>query len=457
MKLRAGHFRLSSAGLTGRGRRSARGDDVEGKWTAVLPSECRVAKTEVSQDRVRRAALLRDQLEVIQQELEELDPREAEIRELGTRIDSVRLPEVVAEEARRDVERLRASSVHSIAGSSIRAYVEWVLSLPWGSAPPIRFNLRRARRLLDQRHPGLGEARDQLLEFLAVRKLGGRPKGAVLALVGPPGTGRTTLARTLAAATGRPFTRIAMRSVRVEADLRGTPHSEPASRPGYLLEVVREAGCSNPLVLFDDFDLLGDGDADLEGAALEALDPSRNSRFLDRYLGVPFDLSDALFVVTACTSDDIPDQLWERVEVVELAGYTEKVKLEIARTHTWPQTIEACGIGEYRPRITDAAIRRIIRDYTREAGLSELSDVLEGICRQFAVRASRGGQQNFTVNARNLESLLGPPTYTEALKAKQPQVGAATGLAWTEGGGALLPIEALSNNEPIPEALPAGQ
>jgi len=231
--------------------------------------------------------------------------------------------------------------------------------------------------------------------------------------------------------------------MRVEEDLRGTEHSEPAARPGSILQAIREARSNSPLVLLDDLDLLSDGDPDLEGAVLEALDPSHNSSFRDRYLGVPFDLSHALFVVTACLPDDIPDQLWERVEIVELAGYTEQVKLAIARAHTWPQAIEACGISEYAPRVTDAAIRRIIRDHTREAGLSELSDVLEGICRQFALRASRGGRQDFTVNARNLESLLGPPTYSEAVKAKEPQVGAATGLAWTESGGALLPIEAL--------------
>lgn len=402
-----------------------------------------MAKTEVSHDLARRKALLREQLEVIQQELDVLDPRAGAVRELVRRIDAASLPEIVAEEARRQVERLRASSVDCLEGSSIRAYVEWVLSIPWQHVTPTRPDLRRAKRLLDKRHPGLGEARDQLLEFLAIQKLGGKPRGTVLAILGPPGTGRTTLARTLADALARPFVRISMRGIRDEADLRGTPHSEPVARPGEILEALRQAGARNPVLLFDDLDLLDGRGTDLTSAILGALDPSRNFRFRDHYLGVPFDLSGALFVVTACIADDIPNQLWDRVEAIELSGYTERVKVAIARAHTWPQAIEAGGIEAYSPRITDAAIRRIIRQYTREAGLRELSDMLEAICRQFAVQASRGGRPRLAVNARNLESFLGPPSYIEALGAKQPQIGAATGLAWTESGGDLLPIEAL--------------
>jgi len=398
-------------------------------------------KTDDSQDRIRREALLREQLEIIRHELDELDPQEAARRKLDHRIETSALPRAVAEEARRQVARLRDSSVESLEGSTIRAYVDWVLAMPWERELPVRVDLRRARRILDERHPGLEDARDQLLEFLAIRRLGGASRRSILAIVGPPGSGRTTLAHTLAEVMGLPLARVPLRAVRDEADVLGMPLTEPLARPGNILEAIKQAGAINPILLVDDFDLLEEND--LIGAVLQGLDPARNAKFGDRYLGVPFDLSRALFIVTASIVDDIPEQIWPRVDVVELPGYTDQVKLAIARNHTWPQVIKASGLDDFSPKITDAAIQRIIRDYTREAGLAELRERLETICRAYALRAAQGPRSRLKVTIRNLESLLGPAIYARELRAKEGLVGCATGLAWTESGGDLLPIESL--------------
>ena len=406
---------------------------------AIVAGEVQ-AKTAVTIDRAQRGALLRAQLDVIRRELDVLDPAEAEIARLERRIEGATLPPPAAEEALREVQRLRQAPVRALEGSSIRAHVEWMLAMPWEKTTKERLNFRAARRMLDKRYFGFENAKRRLLEFLAVRKLGAEACASVLGIVGPPGSGRTSLARTVADILGLRFVRIAMKGVVDEAEIRGVPRPDVAARPSALLDGLREAGTRNPVVLIDDID---QAEGDPVSAVVEALDFKRNHRYRDRYLTVPFDLSKVLFVLTAHVEDYLPEALWDRLTVVELPGYTEVEKLTIAREYVWPEVLEEHGLKGQRVRLSSAGLRRMIQDYTREAGMSELKEQFSKICRRVAVQVATGGHQPRTIHTRNLAEYLGPPVYTQDLVAREPQIGAAMGLAWTDEGGDLLPIEAL--------------
>ena len=332
--------------------------------------------------------------------------------------------------------------MRALEGSSIRAYVDWVLSLPWEETTKDRFDLRRARRMFNDRYFAFADATERLLESLAVRKLGGNTHASVLGIVGPPGTGRTSLARTVAEVLGRRFVRISMQGIHNEAEIRGLRRIDVAARPSLILDGLREAGTRNPVILVDDIDQLEYGTGDPVAALVEAIDPARNRRFHDHYLGVPFDLSGVLFVITAYVEDSIPEALWDRVTIIELPGYTELEKLAIAREYVWPQVVEEHGLNGRGVRLTTAALRKITRQYTREAGVRELTTQLERICRKIAVRVATRGDRRQSINAHTLQDYLGAPIYTDQV-AHEPQIGAATGLAWTESGGDLLPIEVL--------------
>ncbi|MDH3215339.1 MAG: endopeptidase La [Candidatus Krumholzibacteria bacterium] len=401
------------------------------------------AKTELSIDRTQREAFLREQLRIIRNELAELDPAESEIAELAARVATDSLPLAVAEEARRQVQRLHNAEIRAREGSTIRAYIEWILSMPWKATGKDRYDLRRARRILDHRYFALGNATDRLLEFLAVRKLGGDSGKPLLGITGPPGTGRTSLASTVAHILGRPLIRVAMNGIHDEAEILGQPRTDPAAAPGRILDGLRQAGVRNPVILIDEIDRLEPGIGDPLLAILEALDPARSCRFYDYYLGVPFDLSDVLFIITANVEDDIPEALWDVLHVIELPGYTEGVKMAIARERVWPQVVKEHGLTDRDTRLTNAALRTIIRRYTREAGVRELKTRLETICRRIAVKKASGATRRLSVNTKNLVKYLGKSIFPEGHVAREPQVGAATGLAWTETGGNLLPIEAL--------------
>jgi len=402
------------------------------------------AKTRASIDRRQREAFLREQLEVIRHELDELDPAEVEIAELTRRVDETELPPEVAEEVRLEVQRLHDSNVRAWEGSTIRSYVDWVLSLPWTVTTKDRLGLRRARQAFDDRYLGHESAKRRILEFLAVRKLGGTTRSSLLAILGPPGTGRGSIARTVAEVLGRGFVRISLRGLHDEAEIRGRPRTDLAGRPGRILDGLREAGTRNPVVLIEKIDLLEEGVGQPMHALVEALDPESNHRFLDHYLGVPFDLSKALFVVTANVEEDLPEAIQDHVDVIELVGYTEKVKVAIAREYIWPRAVEAHGLAGRRMRITDAAMRRVIRRYTNEAGVRILRNRLETVCRRAALKVAARGAAHPSITVRNLEEFLGPPVYPGDPVGRAPRIGVATGLAWTDTGGDLLPVEALS-------------
>jgi ATP-dependent Lon protease len=400
-------------------------------------------KTKQSLDRSEREAFLREELRIIQAELNEFDPAEVEIAELEARIDSAELPPLVADAVRREVFRLNSVEIRAIEGSSIRTYVDWVLAMPWNESTEDRYDLRLARRILDNRYYGLGNARDRLLEFLAVRKLGGRSAKPVLGIMGPPGTGRTSLANTVANILNRRLVRIPVHGVHDEAEIRGQLRTYAAARPGRILDGMRQVGARNPVVLIDDFDRLEPGVGDPELALLEVFDPERSCRFHDLYLGVPVDLSDVLFVVTAKVAEELPEALWDLMHIIELSGYTEGVKMAIVRERVWPSVLEEHGLAGYGIKLTSAAVRRIIRSYTREAGVHTLKIHLETICRRVAVKVAGRGDSRISISTKNLEKYLGKPFYTVGEFAGGPWIGVATGLAWTETGGNILTIEAL--------------
>jgi ATP-dependent Lon protease len=398
-------------------------------------------KTELSLDRSEREAFLREQLDVIRLELNEFDPAELEIAELNEKIDAAELPPLVAEEARREVQRLRADGTRS--HSSIGAYIDWVLSMPWSKTTKDRYDLRRARRILDNRYFGLGSARDRLLEFMAVRKLGGNSHKPLLGIMGPPGTGRTSLASTVAQILGRRFVRISMNGIHDESEIRGHRRIDSAASPGRIVDALRRAESRNPVILLDEIDRMEAGVGDPMLAILEALDPARNCRFFDHYLGVPFDLSEVQFIITANVEEEIPLALFDFMHTLSLSGYTEGVKMAIARERIWPRVVEDHGLSTRDVRLTNAALRAVIRRYTREAGVHELGLQLEAICRRVSVRMATRGKHSVSVNSRNIEKYLGKPIYPEGASDDAPEVGTAIGLAWTETGGNILPVEAL--------------
>lgn len=400
-------------------------------------------KTELSLDRSQREAFLREQLEIIRDELNEIDPADAEIAELAAKVMATDLPPRVAEEAHRQVLRLHDAETRAFEGFSIRGYIDWLLSMPWHKSKEDRHDLRRAHRILENRYFGLGNATDRLLEFLAVRKLGGTSMKPLLGIMGPPGTGRTSLAETVARILDRPFMRINVHGIHDESEIRGESRASAAARPGRILNAIQKAGVNNPVILFDEIDWLEAGVGDPMLAIIEALDPTRNCHFYDQYLGVPFDLSKVLFIVTANLEAEIPQALFDLMYPITLAGYTEGVKMAIARERIWPHVLEEHGLPPRAVRITNAALRRIIREYTMEAGVHSLQLQLETICRRVAVKMANAKPHHVTVNTKNLEKYVGAPVYTESPVERDPQVGAAVGLAWTETGGNLLPVEAL--------------
>jgi ATP-dependent Lon protease len=416
---------------------------LEEEIARELVSKEVLIKTEHSIDQKNRETFLREQLTIIRNELEEMDPAEAEIAGLAEKIESVTLPPFVAEEAHRQIQRLHDSGNRLREGSSIRAYIEWVLEFPWTARTKERLDIRRARRVLNNRYFSLGNASDRLLEFLAVRKLGGQSSKPLLAIIGPPGTGRTSLASTVAEILGHNLIQISMNGLHDEKELRGEPRVHAAARPGLIMDGLRRTGARNPVILIDEIDQLEPGAGDPLPALIEALDPARNCQFYDHYLGVPFDLSEALFIVTANVDEEIPTALWSLIHAIELSGYTEGVKMAIVRERVWPQVVEAHGLSVRDTRLTNAALKKIIRLYTREAGVHTLKNQLEKICRRLAVRTATGGAHRLSVNSNNLEKYLGKPIYPADHSARKSQVGVVNGLAWTETGGQLLPVEAL--------------
>src|SRR3954468_1991045 len=404
-------------------------------------------QTEIKIEQHQREFYLRQQLRAIQAELGEADPGEKEAIEILKKIEESKLPEKVAQEARRETERMRMLSPASSEYQVVRTYLDWVLSLPWNNRSGAEeIDLKKVQEALDSRHYGLDEAKERILEFLAVRKLrGGDPHGPILCFVGPPGTGKTSLGEAIGKAIGRVFYRISVGGVRDEAEIRGHRRTYVDAMPGLLIQALRRVQVRDPILMIDEIDKMSGGgpSGDPTAAMLEVLDPSQNDEFVDHYLNLPFDLSGALFICTANNLFDIPAPLRDRMEVIRIAGYTVEEKVEIAWRYLLPRLLEEHGISDKDIQFTDESLSFISNRYSREAGLRNFERNIAAIMRKRARKKAEGEEGAWVIDAEKVEEILGIPRYAVESADIVPEIGVVTGLAWTASGGDLMVIEAL--------------
>jgi len=394
-------------------------------------------------DKTQREYYLHEQLQAIQKELGITDGRDNEAERLREAIAEAKMPEPVEKEALRELERLQRTPQGSPDYSGIIDYLEWMCELPWSKSTRDKLDIDRAREILDEDHYGLDKIKRRILEFLAVRKLNPKGKGTILCFSGPPGVGKTSLGRSIARALGRNFIRMSVGGVRDEADIRGHRRTYIGSIPGRVIQEIRKAGSNNPVLMLDEVDKIGsDFRGDPASALLEVLDPAQNNSFQDHYLGVPFDLSNVMFICTANYMDRVPHALRDRMEVIELAGYTLHDKSYIAKRYLIPRRIEASGLKKQNIKFTDDAIERIIESYTSEAGVRNLEREIGSVCRALAAQVAEKKKIKKTVTPEIVEEILGPIKYEPELALRTSSPGVVTGLAWTPFGGEILFVEA---------------
>src|SRR5687767_1361415 len=392
----------------------------------------------------QRDYFLREQLKAIQKELGEGDDQTREIEELRTKLEAVGLPEAVKKEALRELDRLSKMPPAAAEYTVARTYLDWIVALPWAKKTEEVIDLKKTKGIMDAEHSGLEKAKDRIIEYLAVRKLNPTMKGPILCFVGPPGVGKTSLARSIATSLGRKFVRISLGGVRDEAEIRGHRRTYIGALPGQIIQGLRRAESKNPVFILDEIDKLGsDFRGDPSSALLEVLDPEQNNTFRDHYLDVPFDLSEVLFVTTANVLDTIPPPLRDRMEVLELPGYTEEEKLKIAKEHLVAKQIANHGLTAEMVTFTDEAIRLVIRGYTREAGVRNLERELASLIRKVARRRAEGREEPVTLTRDTVVELLGAPRFLdEEIEERTKNPGVAIGMAWTPVGGEVLFTEA---------------
>ena len=401
-------------------------------------------RTKESIGDMNRKHLLREQMRTIQKELGEGDEGAAEIAELETAITAAKMPEEVEKHARKELKRLERMPEAAGEYSMVRTYLEWLIELPWAADPATEIDIAEARRILDDDHYGLDKIKRRILEYLAVRKLNPSGKSPILCFVGPPGVGKTSLGQSIARATGRKFVRVSLGGVHDEAEIRGHRRTYIGALPGNIIQNLRKAGTRNCVMMLDEVDKLGAGgfQGDPSSALLEVLDPEQNSTFRDTYLGVPFDLSGVMFICTANVLDTIPGPLRDRMEVIQLPGYTAQEKLQIARRYLLPRQLVANGLKVEQCEISDQALATIIDDYTREAGVRNLEREIGNVLRNVAVRIAEGSTQQVKIGSDDLAPILGPRKFEADVAMRAGVPGVATGLAWTPVGGDILFIEA---------------
>ena len=401
-------------------------------------------QTKESVDKRQREFLLREQLKTIQRELGDIEPKAAELEEIGSAIAGAKMPPEVEEQARREMTRLERMPEASGEYSMVRTYLDWLTALPWAEPAETPIDIAEARRILDEDHYGLEKVKRRILEFLAVRKLNPGARGAILCLVGPPGVGKTSLGQSIARATGRKFVRVALGGVHDESEIRGHRRTYLGALPGNVIQAIRKAGTRNPVFMLDELDKLGMGGfhGDPASALLEVLDPEQNSTFRDNYLAVPFDLSRVMFLGTANMMDTVPGPLRDRMEVIELPGYTEEEKVEIGRRYLVRRQLEANGLTPEQASLTAEALRAIVRDYTREAGVRNLEREIGKVFRRVAMQVAEGTSAAVHLDANDLAPVLGPRRFEGEVAMRLSVPGVATGLAWTPVGGDILFIEA---------------
>jgi len=400
-------------------------------------------QTKAALDERQREVLLREQMAAIQRQLGESDGKAVEVAELNEAITNAGMPKEIEEQARKELRRLERMPEAAAEYGMVRSYLDWLIELPWRLPEQTPIDMAEARRILDEDHYGLEKIKRRILEFLAVRKLAPQGKAPILCFVGPPGVGKTSLGQSIARAMNRKFVRVSLGGVHDEAEIRGHRRTYVGALPGNVIQAVRKAGTRDCVMMLDEIDKLGAGiHGDPSSAMLEVLDPEQNSTFRDNYLGVPFDLSRIVFIATANVLDTIPGPLRDRMEIISLAGYTEEEKLQIARRYLVARQLDANGLRADQVEIDDAALREIIRSYTREAGVRNLERAIGATLRNAAVRIAEGESQTVHIGTGDLAAVLGPPRFENEVAMRTSIPGVATGLAWTPVGGDILFIEA---------------
>ena len=394
-------------------------------------------------EKSQREYYLNEQMKAIQKELGDGEEGEGEIAELESRIAETKLSKEAREKADAELKKLKNMSPMSAEATVVRNYLDWMLSIPWGVKSRVKKNLHGAEEMLDTDHFGLEKVKERIVEYLAVQQRSKKLKGPILCLVGPPGVGKTSLGKSVAKATGREFIRISLGGVRDESEIRGHRRTYIGSMPGKIIQALKKAKTTNPLILLDEIDKMGqDFRGDPASAMLEVLDPEQNGTFVDHYLEVEYDLSNVMFLTTA-NSYNMPSPLLDRMEIITLAGYTEDEKLEIAKRHLLPKQVKNHGLRKGEFQISDDAMQEMIRRYTREAGVRSLERELGKIARKAVTKIIKGEVESVDVTAENLDDFLGVKKFRFGLAEKEDQIGVVTGLAWTSVGGDLLQIEAL--------------
>jgi ATP-dependent Lon protease len=400
-------------------------------------------QTQQTMEGRQREFLLREQLRSIQKELGEADEKTVEIAELEKQIAAAKMPEEVETQAKRELRRLERMPEGAAEYGMVRTYLEWLTELPWSKESSGTIDIDEARRVLDEDHYGLAKVKRRILEYLAVRKLNPAGKGPILCFVGPPGVGKTSLGQSIARATDRPFVRVSLGGIHDEAEIRGHRRTYIGALPGNIIQAIRRAGTRDPVMMLDEIDKLGRGvQGDPSSAMLEVLDPAQNSTFRDNYLGVPFDLSKVLFIATANMLDTISGPLRDRMEVIQLSSYTDEEKMQIARRYLVKRQLEQNGLKPEQVEVTDAALRTVISDYTREAGVRNLEREIGSLLRHAAMRIAEGEIDTLRIDAPDVPAILGPRRFEAEIADRTAVPGVATGLAWTPVGGDILFIEA---------------
>jgi ATP-dependent protease La len=417
--------------------------DILGREMEILELEKKInVRVRKQMEKTQKEYYLREQLKAIQKELGDKDDRTAEVDEYRQRMKEQEFPKEVAEKIAKEIERLEKMPPMVAESAVIRTYLDWLLALPWSKETSDRLDIDIAEKILEEDHYGLEKVKERILEYLSIRKLTEKMKGPILCLVGPPGVGKTSLARSIARAMERKFVRVSLGGVRDEAEVRGHRRTYVGALPGRVIQGMRTAGSKNPVFLLDEIDKMSsDFRGDPSAALLEVLDPEQNNSFSDHYIEVPFDLSRVLWVVTANVMHNIPRPLLDRMETITIAGYTEEEKTQIAIRYLIPKQVRDHGLTSKQIVLSEGTIQKVIRDYTREAGVRSLERNIANLCRKAARQIVQDKRTTVKITAQNLHTFLGAPKYRHSKAERSLEVGVATGLAWTEVGGEVLGVE----------------
>lgn len=409
----------------------------------VLELERKISQRVKKQmEKTQREYYLREQMKAIQKELGEKEGRAGEAEELRQQLAELTVPEKIQEKIEKEIDRLEKTPANSAEGGIIRNYLDWLLSLPWDKRTTDDLDLHHAERILNEDHYGLDKPKERVLEYLAVQKLVKKLKGPILCLVGPPGVGKTSLARSIAKSLGREFVRISLGGVRDEAEIRGHRRTYVGAMPGRIIQGMRNAGSMNPVFLLDEIDkMASDFRGDPSAALLEVLDPEQNNTFSDHFVEVPFDLSNVMFVTTANSVQSIPRPLLDRMEMLYIPGYTELEKLQIGRQYLLPKQTEEHGLTTEQLEVSEDTLLKVVREYTRESGVRNLEQQIAALCRKAARAIVSDELEKVTITPDDMKDYLGVPKFRYGLVEKEDQIGSVTGLAWTEVGGETLTIE----------------